>query len=346
MCQRASPGAGPTGATVGGARGTEAEARRGEDQDRAEPGGDALMLLSDRALARLGFAAMTFLWGLGLVVVRLGLREGVPPFGGAAVRFALAAAVSAVATRGLRIGRKGADWERYLAVTALSIVLPFGLVYLALQRVVSGTAGVTAATMPLAAAVLARIVLGERLSWRQVAGIVTGVAGIALVYRQSLLGDGPDPLGVALLLGAALANGAAAVYLRARCAGYPPGELNTVSMALGALLLGALATALEGPWPPLTPLGAFTIVWLAVFSSAVCYAIYYWLLARREVAKVTLCSLLFPLVTFALEPFLLGESLGRGAWLGAGVVLLGVTVALWDRLRPGAADSGPSSSTA
>jgi drug/metabolite transporter (DMT)-like permease len=280
------------------------------------------------------FGLMTFCWGLGYVVVRLGSRLGVPPFYGAGVRFLIAAVLAAVlcAGLGIRIPAGRRDLERYLVIGLTAYALPFGLGYTALQYVDAGLVALVNATTPLWVAPLARLFLREPVTPRTLGGIGLGLCGLAVIYADSLrLAEPKAPLGVVLVLLACVSYAVLAVYVRGRCRDTNAVALNVPAMGLGGVLLTGCSVLFERPWPVVSVAGWATIVWLAVASSVVAFSIYYWLLGRLAATRVTMTSFLIPVVTLAFGRLMLGEHLAPRMLAGGVLVLLGVVIVLTQR---------------
>lgn len=89
----------------------------------------------------------------------------------------------------------------------------FVMYILAITRTTVANAVVLQSAAPLAAAVLARIFLGEQLSPRTVIAILLAIAGVALMFGDAL--GGGDVVGNLLALGVGLMFGANIVVVRA-----------------------------------------------------------------------------------------------------------------------------------
>src|SRR3954464_12914938 len=72
-------------------------------------------------------------------------------------------------------------WRYYLAIGILNSVLPFLLYGYAALDLTVGLLAVLNATSPMWGALLSAVVLRERMSGRRIAGLLVGVAGVALV---------------------------------------------------------------------------------------------------------------------------------------------------------------------
>ena len=74
-----------------------------------------------------------------------------------------------------------------------------------MTRVSSAFTAVLISTNPLLIGVLAGPVLGERLSWRKLLGLLLGLAGVAVVLRSRLSGMQEDAHGTLLVVGGLIA---------------------------------------------------------------------------------------------------------------------------------------------
>jgi len=93
-------------------------------------------------------AVLVLIWGTTWAAIRIGLG-GIPPFTGAALRFALASLLLLVIARarGVKLGRQPGEKRLWLANGVLSMAVPYALVYWGEQWVPSGLASVVFATI-------------------------------------------------------------------------------------------------------------------------------------------------------------------------------------------------------
>ncbi len=134
--------------------------------------------MSARAWA--GFAAMSTVWGIPYLFIKVAVDDGVPPAFLAWARVVLAAAVLlALAWRAGTLGSlRGRG--RWLALFAIfEIAIPFPLIATGERHVDSSLAAIIIAAAPLIVAVLAlRFDASERVSGRRLAGLLVGLAGV------------------------------------------------------------------------------------------------------------------------------------------------------------------------
>ncbi len=204
--------------------------------------------------------------------------------------------------------------------------------------------GVAAAVMinicsaPIFTAMLAGVLLRERLSLMVGLAMAGSIVGTAL-----LVGGVPQATGPQLWSGAALALGAGLCYSLMALAGkvvaphYHPLQPITLAFTLGALLLlpPALAGGLVLDYPPV---GWALIVYLGIVPTALAYVLYLRGLRAVPATVAAIVTLLEPLGSTVLAVLLLGERLSGGGVAGAALLLASMALLY---LGQGAADRRP-----
>ncbi|MGH3049653.1 MAG: EamA family transporter, partial [Gaiellaceae bacterium] len=191
------------------------------------------------------------------------------------------------------------------------------------QRVASGLTALLVASVPLFMALLDRTFFGVRLSVGAVAGIATGLVGVAFLVGPSTR---IDPVGAAVILVAAFAWAAGSAYARVAPLPRPPFLSAAMQMLCAGVLL-ALGGAASGELGRVHPaaisaasVGAFAF--LVVFGSIVAFTAYGWLLRSGASSMlVSTYAYVNPAVAVLLGWALAGEHVG-GRELGAGGVIL------------------------
>ena len=167
-----------------------------------------------RAKLAIALGIVYVVWGSTYFAIAVADRT-LPPLLMLAVRFALAGGLLYAwsAWRGdiatARPGRR--EWTAAAIVGGLLLFVDTGGVAWAEQRVASGFTALLIAAVPLFTAVLDRTFFGVRLSLGALGGIATGLLGVALLVGQSAH---LDPVGAAVILGAAFAWAAGSAYAR------------------------------------------------------------------------------------------------------------------------------------
>ncbi|MDI3421203.1 EamA family transporter [Streptomyces luteolus] len=275
-----------------------------------------------RSLPRTLLTALAPLaWGSTYVVTTELLPAGHPLL--ASVLRALPAGLLTLAlTRTLP---RGSWWGKAAVLGLLHIGLFFPLLFIAAERLPGGVAATLAAAQPLLVALLAVVVLRERLSgWRLAWGLV-GVAGVGLVVIGPAAAF--DLVGVLAGLGCA---GAMALGLTlTRRWGRPP-EVGPTAFAgwqltAGGLFLVPLTLAFEGTaLPPIDLPAVLGYLWLGVIGGIVAYALWFRGATTLPVTSVAVLVLLSPLVAAVLGAVVLGQTLGLVQLAGFALALAAI----------------------
>jgi len=278
-----------------------------------------------------GFLLLTLIWGTTWAAIRIGL-DGVPPFTGVAVRFAIAGTLllALALALGVRLGRGRHEKALWVANGLLSFCLSYAIVYWSEQYIPSGLAAVLFATYPLFVAALAHLLLaGERLTAGAVAGLVLGFAGVAVIFSDdlSLLGGVAVRQASLLMLVSPLVSAVATVAIKRWGSGVHPLSLSAVPMLIASLLMAVVALVFERHRTLVLDVRSVgALLYLAILGSAVTFTVYYWLLARVTATRLALTSYLIPMVAVAVGAALFDEPLRPRILAGAALVLAGVVI--------------------
>jgi drug/metabolite transporter (DMT)-like permease len=265
-------------------------------------------------------------WGSTYFAIAVADRT-LPPLLMLAARFALAGGLlyGWSAWRGevaaTRPGRR--EWTSAAIIGGLLLFVDTGGVAWAEQRVASGFTALLIATVPLFTAVLDRTVFGVRMSPGALAGIATGLFGVALLVGQSAH---IDPVGAAVILGAGLAWAVGSAYARVAPLPKAPFLSAAMQMLCGAVLL-AVAGVSMGEVGRVHPAAISTgslaaFGFLVVFGSLVAFTAYGWLLqSGAPSVVVSTYAYVNPGVAVLLGWLFAGEAVG-GRELAAGAVIL------------------------
>src|SRR3954463_4378482 len=202
--------------------------------------------MSPRAWA--GFAAMSVLWGIPYLFIKIAVDGGMSPAVVAWARVVLAAAILLVLAwraGSLTSLRGRVRWVAAYAV--LEIAIPFPLIALGEQHVSSSLAAILIAAVPLIVALLAlRFDRAERATGTRLAGLLIGLAGGVALMGIDVAGRPAELLGAAAILVAAVGYAAGPMVLKRHLAHLDARATMGASLALAAVLLTP-AAALAPP---------------------------------------------------------------------------------------------------
>ena len=179
---------------------------------------------------------------------------------------------------------------------------------------------------PVLTAFVAAPLLGERVSRRQWAGLVLGLAGVLLVVMQntSLSGFTPASAGFALLALAGITFGT--LYQKRFCGAFDLRTGSVIQFVAAALALAPFALLFETREVHWSAQLLFALGWLVLVLSIGAISLLTLLIRRGAVTKVASLMYLTPPVTAIMAWFAFGETLSTQALLGLGLAALGVAM--------------------
>ncbi len=270
---------------------------------------------------------LSLLWGGSFFFNELALLE-VRPFTLVLCRVGIAALCLhlLVQARGLRLPSSPRLWAGFALLAVLNNLLPFSLIAWGQTRIDSGLASILNATTPLFGVLLAhRLTTDERLSANRLAGVLLGVAGVALIMGPSSLRLDGSLLGKLAILGAAFCYALSTIFGR-RFGGIPPLLIATGQVTMTSVMMLPLVLAIDRPWqlppPGLTTIGA--LLALGVVATALAYLLFFRILTTAGATNLMLVTFLVPVSALLLGSLLLGEQLGLNDAAGMGLIALGL----------------------
>lgn len=270
-------------------------------------------------------------WAVNFLTSATALRE-LPPLLFTALRFALLALPLVFLVRRPAQGQ----WPRLVAVCLCIGVLHFGLSFTALKLSgdLSSPAILLQSYVPMTT-LLAWWVLGERFGWRTGAAIAISFLGVLVLGFDPMVLD--HPLAAVTMLASALFLAVGTVLMKG-LRGLDVWSQQGWTALISLLPLLALSAWLEPGGFALLPQVSwkawFGAAYAAFVASLVGHGLYYVLVQRHPVTRLTPWLLLTPLVAIALGIGFWGDRPGPRLWLGGAMVLGGVLViALRNRAR-------------
>src|SRR5919199_3988147 len=163
------------------------------------------------------------LWGGSFLFIRVAVPV-LGPFALMELRVGLAAVTLALyAVAVARLPKLRARWKEFLTLGALNGAIPFSLIGTAELNLTASLAAILNSTTVLFAAVVAAVWMGEALTTKKVIGVVSGIAGVAvLVGWTPIAPSGVVLLSVAATLVASLSYALAGTYAKRTFVGASP----------------------------------------------------------------------------------------------------------------------------
>jgi drug/metabolite transporter (DMT)-like permease len=279
------------------------------------------------------------LWSFAFVAGKIAVTD-CPPLILLAARFLLAGilvlAISAFRRDAPPLSRR--DVIVFAVLGLANNALYLGLGYTGLKSVSAGLGGLIVSANPVFTAALAALFLGERLTWRKVAGLLLGIAGVALIvwHRMSV---GSDSLHGILFTLASLASIVAGTILFKLLS--PKGSLwvgnGVQNLAAGIVLVPFAYTFADVGQVVLSARLAAAFAFLVLGGSILAYLLWFNLLKVCGATAASAYHFLMPPLAMLFAFLVLGEHVAFRDLLGVIPVALGIYVVT----RPAAAS--PSS---
>lgn len=279
-------------------------------------------------------ASFSLIWASAFSFSRLIVLDASPLFSLSA-RFAvsglMAIAIAKAMGGTLRIPRS--QWRPILIFGLCQNALYLGLAWSAMQTVEASLGAIIASTTPLIVALANRVLFDERLGRLGIAGLVAGFAGVALIMGSRLTG-GAEPLGVLMLVGAALALSSATLVVRgATGAGGNLMAVVGLQMLVGGAILLPIAAVLEAPRVAFT--GGYMVGMAYSILVSGIFATWLWfrLIGRIGATRAATFHFLNPVFGVIVAALLLSEPVRALDAVGVAIVTAGILAVQLSRIR-------------
>ena len=233
------------------------------------------------------------------------------------------------------ISKRRLQWDKasrkIYFVAGIAIYGAMLSVYWASQYISSGFISVIFGLNPIVTGILAALWLNERsLTAAKILGVALGVAGLTVIFSQAIELDGNSALGVAGVCLSVLLHSWSSVWFKKLDI-----KLSALEITHGGLMVSVplyLFTwlVLQGGWPEEVSLrGLGSIVYLGIFGSVLGFVIFFYILKHIDVSKVSLITLVTPVLALFLGYALNNEVLNMSIWSGTFLIMLGMSFYQW-----------------
>jgi drug/metabolite transporter (DMT)-like permease len=266
------------------------------------------------------------LWSFAFVAGKIGVTD-CPPLILLTARFSLAG-ILILGVSLLRGEARSLSWRDAGVFAIIGIAnnaLYLGLGYTGLQTVSAGLGGLIVSANPVFTAMLAALLLGEALTWRKVAGLLLGIAGVGFIvwHRISVGTDSLHGILFTLLSLASIVLGTILFKLLA-----PNGSLwvgnGVQNLAAGIVLLPFALTLSDAGniVPSVRLVGAFAF--LVLGGSILAYLLWFHLLKVCGATAASAYHFLMPPLGMLFAFLVLGEHVEIRDSIGIAPVALGI----------------------
>jgi drug/metabolite transporter (DMT)-like permease len=276
-------------------------------------------------------AALAAIWGGSYLLIKYAL-DGFSAAAIVSARSLLASLVllAVLRSRGLVAPtltelRARPGWALILAVTA--VAAPFSLITFGEHVVPSGLTAVLISPASLFVALLAPFILpAERIDRRQGAGMLLGLAGVALVVGVESVHTLTQFLGALAMVGAAFFYALSSFVVKGRYGALAAVQTSWLSVTLAGLVMLPFGLATTPGHTP-TAGAVAALVALGVVGTALGFVVFYELINGIGPARAALVSYLAPGIALFYGAVFRDEVISVASVVGLAVILAGVAIA-------------------
>jgi len=222
------------------------------------------------------------------------------------------------------------DYRAFILLAFFEPFLYFMGESFGLQYVSSTMGAMIIATIPLFSPVAASKYYGEKLSVRNLIGIILSFIGVGIVVFDSSFNFIASPLGIALEFLAVFSAIAYTVVLKDLSYKYNPTTIITYQNFIGIFFFLPLWLIFESKTMLSTPfnLDAFiAILKLAIFASCIAFILYTYSIKNLGINDANMFINIIPVLTAVFAWYILDDALTVRKIVGIGVVITGLFVA-------------------
>ena len=288
-------------------------------------------------------ALVIVIWAVNFIAAKIGLRS-LPAATLASFRVVLAGAVMlpfymfcsrlpafAEAAESRRRKLTLGDLWTFLYMGFFGVVMNQVCFTVGLRYTSVSHAAVIVGMGPIYTLILAVLLQLEKATWRKAIGMAIAFAGIAVLASENgISARSPSVLGDAITMTGSVGFAMYAVLGKRLGTRYDPLTMTAFSHYAGAVIVlpvaicRALLLGSAEQWRAIAWTGWAAMFYMAVFSSAVAYVFYFWVLRYMEASQLSAFTYLLPVVATILGIVWLGEKGSWGQVLGGVLALSGV----------------------
>ncbi|MCO1604535.1 DMT family transporter [Desulfosporosinus nitroreducens] len=290
--------------------------------------------LFNNILANLAMLALVILWGVSFSINKIVLSE-VPPITLALIRFLIATTILFPILKKVEPSSKlqKSDFPKMALSGFLGITLYFYLQNAGVALTTASNASLIASVTPILAITMDVIIYRTKISVAQVLGIGCATIGayLAVTANRQIDLSSTTFKGNLIMVGAMFSWALYTLLNKSLQGKYSEVFLITYQMLFGTLFLTLMFFTEYDQWRVFSPKAFGYIVFLAVFSSALCFFLYGYALKKLDVVITTLYLNLVPIVGVFSGWCILGEIILPVQFWGGVIIILGIVVINWEK---------------
>lgn len=273
----------------------------------------------------INFSLVSLLWGVPYLLIRVAVAPGefTPAFVVfSRVSIGAALLIPYAIRRGtLRPALKHFKWVAAYGI--LEMVGPWGFISQGETKLNSGLAALLIATVAIWATLLNGM-LGDKTVWHssRLIGLAVGFVGICFVVGLESIQGKVNIAAIILLLLAAMGYALAPTLVRHKIPELDGAAVNGLALLTTAIIYLPFAIA-QWPHHHVRANSIYSVIGLGVFPTALCFVIFFKLMADIGIARASLVAYVNTGVAVLLGVIVLHEKLTTGILVGLPLVIIG-----------------------
>jgi len=274
------------------------------------------------------FAGIIFIWSTTPLAIKWSGEE-VGFLFGVAARMSVALVVSlviiALIRKTLPLDKK--SWHVYFAV-GLPLYVGMSFVYWGAQYVSSGLVSVVFGLVPIFTGIAASIFLAEKsFSAFKLAGMLLGLAGLVLIFKDSLNIELSAGAGLLSLLVATIFHSVGTVWVKRVGHDMPAFTANTGGLFITVFLFVITWVVMDESLPvAVSGYVVNSILYLGIFGSVVGAFLFYYALKKVKASTIGMIPLVTPVAALMIGQWFNAEEISMQTMMGTAVILSGLMV--------------------
>ena len=267
-------------------------------------------------LPRIGYvllAGVTLFWGINWPAMKIGLAEVTVWWFRAMCVWAGAIGLLGIAKlSGASLRMPRVEIPRMLLVSLFAMIGWQVCSAYGVSLMPAGRASIIAFTMPVWSALLGAVLLQEPITGHKIAGLLLGLAGLAVLMGDDLLVFGTAPIGALFMLGAAASWAAGTVLFKMFKWTTPISALVGWQLAAAAIPITIVALLIE-PVPDLANLSTkamLSLIYLFALPMVFCQWAFFKVVSIFPASIASMGTLAVPVVGVYSSALILGEPVG------------------------------------
>ncbi|WP_113911653.1 DMT family transporter [Roseovarius dicentrarchi] len=268
--------------------------------------------------------AFSLMWSSAFTSARI-IVASAPPISALALRFVISGLLGVIIARllGQTWRLTAPQWRACIILGICQNALYLGMNFVAMQTVEASVAAIVASLMPLLVALACWAFFGERLSPLAAAGLLAGIAGVALIMG-SRLSAGIDLYGLILCGFGVIALTVATLSVRGATSGGNFMMIVGLQMLVGGAVLSVVAVGtetlvIEWSWQLIA-----AFAWTTLVPGLAATLLWFRLVERISATRAATFHFLNPFLGVAIAAVILGEKLHLTDMIGVAIITAGI----------------------